>query len=283
MKKSLNTRVSALLIAAASLALAPIVNAQLITLGAGNLIITARGFSADTLITAGGVVKPAPGAFPTTNPGNPPEDTWGIFEIDSIDQGATNKFTDNTTNTVSTQYWGMFYNSSDTGETTVGGVEVFTGVGLKLDIYKVTINDQSDSQFLADANLGPVGGRTSVSTFTGITSGTKVFSAQLDGIMTSTFVLATGNTNASGLFNTTFNNLFDTGGGSLSELAFSLGGVLITNPPASPTPYWDVAFGGPISGTISAVPEPSTYGLMGAFALVGIAAVRRMKRRTVAA
>jgi PEP-CTERM motif len=249
---------------------APSANAQLITLSAGNFTIFANGFSADTLTPA----SPAPGRLATSD--GPLEDTWGIFQITSILSGASPVFTDN----LGTEYWGILYNSHDIATTTVAGVSVFTAQGLKLDVYKRSILDTGDAAWSTVYNQGPtgVGARLGIAGYNGISNvGSLVFSSALTGPMTSTFVAASGGTSATGNLGISFNNLFDTGGLTITDLSFTIGG-LTSNVPAG----WSVKFGGPIDGSVVPVPEPSTYGLIAAGALLGLVAFRRMKVRAQA-
>lgn len=247
--------------------LLPSANAQLISLSAGNFTINANGYSASTIISQ------APGALPSTNPGAPLEDTWGIFQITSILNGALPVFTDN----LGVEYWGMFYNGVDTGSMTVGSTTLFTGVGLKLDIYKVTVGDVGDLAFAGVYNQGTAG-RIDLDSFNGITNaGALVLSSSLVGNMDSAFFGTTQTTSSNGVLDVTFNNMLNVPLSQLSNLTFALAGLTTATPS-----NWTVKFDGPIDGTFSAVPEPSTYGLIGAGALIGLVALRRMKNRAQA-
>jgi hypothetical protein len=147
-----------------------------------------------------------------------------------------------------------------------------------LDIYKVVTPDIADANWDLVSGQGTAG-RTALGQYTGITDvGTKVFSASIDGYLTSTYNTRTNNTNAEGLLNVNSNSLFTFPvGGALSQFNFSLGGN-IDNGPTD----WSVSFGGPIKGDVVPVPEPSTYGLIAAGALLGLVAFRRMKVRASA-
>ncbi|MBC8010855.1 MAG: PEP-CTERM sorting domain-containing protein [Burkholderiales bacterium] len=241
----------------------PSAHAQLITISGGSVQMTANGYSASNLGFG------TPGAKPTTS--GFPESSWGIFQITSIvDGNSTPVFADN----LGTEYWGMYYNTYDSAVIPVGNTTLFTAKDLLLDIYKITTADALNANFIGMANLG-TGQRTSLNTFTGITDvGTLVFKSSLIGDMTSSYTLPSGNTSANGTLNIDFNNLFDTGASSLDELNFALGGTTVPDVAAD----WNVAFGGTIRGDLTPVPEPSTYGLMGVGALVGIVALRRRQR-----
>lgn len=247
-------------------------NAQLITLSAGGFTINANGYTADTIFTQ------APGARQVVpGPAGKLEDTWGIFQITSILSGATTVFADN----AGVEYWGFIYDSYDTGAPgVVGDLQVFTATGLRLDVYKKTVADVGDAAWQTVYNQG-TGGRTGLSTYTGITDGTLVLSTALSGTMTSTFQgtsLANGHTTASGNLGITFNNLLSNPPGTaITNLQFTLGG-LTSNVPAD----WTVKFDGPVSGVVVPVPEPSTYGMIAAGALLGLVAFRRIKVRAQA-
>jgi len=252
-------------------------NAQLISLTAGNFTLHANGYSASTIPPA----THAPGGLTSSSGGT--EDTWGVFQINSIDTltpTLTNVFTEN----LGTEYWGVFYNSVDKSTTSLGGGSyAFTATGLKLDIYKVAVADPNDAAFNAVVNQG-IGARAGISGFNGITNaGSLVLSSELTGgtVMTS-FLTTPNHTSSFGVVSVTTNNMFDIGLGNLSALSFSLAG-LTTQVPKD----WTVKFGGTIDGNVSfaPVPEPSTYGAMAAALLVGAVGLRRRMQRnaTVAA
>jgi len=254
----------------AAIGLFSVANAQLISLNTGNFTIHANGYSASTLPPA----TSAPGSLTATGGGK--EDTWGVFQVNSIDTlspSLKNVFTENK----GTEYWGMFYNSVDQSTTPLGGGSVsFTSTGLKLDIYKLNIADSGDTAFNAVVNQG-IAGRSGLSGFTGITDvGSLVLSSQLaNGTVMTSFFTAPNHTSAFGSLTVTNNGMFDVGMGDLSNLSLSLAG-LTTQVPKD----WTVKFGGPIDGNVSftPVPEPSTYAAMGALLLLGVAAFRRRTR-----
>lgn len=264
-----NVARSATVAGVAAIGLASIANAQLITLNTGNFTIHANGYSSSTLPPA----TSAPGGLTATGGGT--EDTWGVFQVNSIDTlspSLNNVFTENK----GTEYWGMFYNSVDQSTTDLGGGSAsFTSTGLKLDIYKLSLADTNDSAFNAVVNQG-IAGRAGLSGFNGITDvGSLVLSSELtNGTVMTSFFTAPNHTSAFGSLTVTNNGLFDVGMGDLSNLSLSLAG-LTTQVPKD----WTVKFGGPIDGNVSLtpVPEPSTYAAMGAALLFGVVAFRRRR------
>lgn len=251
--------------------LAPSANAQL-ALTSGSFTINAQGFTSDSL--SGNPADFAPGGL-VVGPGGEREDTWGVFQIKSIYDGGLEKFADN----LGTEYWGILYGSYDTGVTPLGGGDFkFTATGLNLSIYKITTADAVDAAFNGVAGQG-IGGRLGLTGYNGITNvgGSLVLTASVAGNMTSFFFGSTGGTSASANLNLGVNTLFSTGGLPLTDLSFTIGGL------TSNVPYgWTDKFLGPIDGSFSAVPEPSTYGLFAAGALLGLVAFRRMKVRAQA-
>lgn len=265
----------------------PTANAQLISITSGNFTIFADGYSSSTIDpNSSSPTVSAPGStLVTRNPGDPvvpagtKEDTWGIFQITSITQGtnpATPVFTDN----LGVEYWGIFYNSYDfnSGLTPFGNVE-FAARGLKLDIYRIPVLDSNDSKW-QNVFTTPSAGfeRIGQSGYQGITDApgaSLALSSTLNGDLGSSFNVVQKTTNATGSLNVGFNSLFG-GPGALGPLTFSLGGNT-----SAPPVGWTVKFGGPIDGAFVAVPEPSTYSLMGVCALAGVIAVRRWKKRAL--
>ena len=175
-------------------------------------------------------------------------------------------FTDN----LGTEYWGLFYNSMDIAPITPGST--FTAEGMKVDIYKIFVNDLNDAAFQS-VYLQGEGGRIGASGYAGITDvgGSLVLAGSAIGKV-ETYVFP--NTNApatSGMLGVTQNSMFDFGPipGDLI-LSFNIAGQ-ITNPVVD----WDVHFVSNIDGTFTPIPEPSTYGLIGALGLLGLVAYRR--------
>jgi len=255
----------------AAVGLTSTANAQLITLKSGNFTLHANGYSSSTLPPG----TSAPGGL--TSSSGAKEDTWGVFQINSIDTltpTLTNVFTEN----LGTEYWGVFYNSVDQSTTPLGGGSYsFTASGLKLDIYKVAVSDADDAAFNAVVNQG-IAGRTSISGFNGITNaGSLVLSSELTSGTTMTSFFTTPNhTAAFGAVTVNTNNMFELGLGDLSALSFSLAGLTSQVPKD-----WTVKFGGTIDGNVSfaPVPEASTYGVMAAGLLIGLVGFRRRMQR----
>lgn len=237
--------------------------AQLIGLNFGNFTINANGYSAST------ITSQAPGALPTT--AGPLEDSWGIFQVTSVLNGAVPTFTDNG----GSEYWGMYYNSYDTAATPLGsGNLAFTSLGLKLDIFKVNVLDAGDSLFATVYNQGTAG-RISANQYNGISNaGTLVLSSVLSGTMQSFYVASNGSTFATGNLDVTYNNMFGTNGGNLGPLSFALSGLTSAVPS-----NWTVKYDGPIAGAVfTPVPEASTYGIMAGAMITGVVALRRRQR-----
>lgn len=267
--------VAATLALAAAVGFTSAANAQLITLSLGTFTIQADGFSSSNLSGT----STAPGS---NAPGSSFEDSWGIFQITSILNGADTVYTSNT----GIEYWGVYYGSFDTA---VAGplfnTFLFESEGLQLDIYKVDIADAGDTYWQTVYQQG-IAGRIDTDEFKGITGGATgnaaldaaskslVFQSELIDKMTSSFNTSNGNTNAEGSLAVTYNNLFDIDGGNFNELVFSLGGTTRSVPSG-----WTVKFGGPIEGSFTPVPEPSTYGMIGAGALLGLVVLRRRAQK----
>jgi|GEM_PF-5838730 len=263
------TRVSAVLTGLLAFAgLSQIANAQLITIEAGKYTINAQGYSASVLTTDPD--DHSPGGMTSSIGGT--EDTWGIFQVTSILDGSTVDYTSNT----DYELWGIFYNSVDQNSAAFGDQILFEAEGLKLDIYRVNVVDAGDTFWQGVFNQG-IGGRTAIDGYTGITDvGSLVFQSALVGSMDSKYNTNTFSTDAEGKLSVSgVNTLFDI---EPTDLTFALAGTT-TQVPSD----WTVEFGGPIIGLTNAVPEPSTYGLMGAGALLGLVALRRRSRKSAKA
>jgi hypothetical protein len=259
-----NTKKFAGVILGALLAFGSTANAQLISISSGKYTINAQGYSASVLTT--NPADFAPGGLIASS--GQREDTWGIFQITSILDGAVVDYTSNSTY----ELWGMFYNSVDQNAATFGNQVLFEAQGLKLDIYRRNVVDTGDLVWQSVFNQG-IGGRIDIDSYTGITDvGTLVFSTALTGTMDSDFNTSTFTTNAEGnLAGAGVNTLFDI---NSIDLTFALAGTT-TQVPSN----WTVEFGGPIIGLVNPVPEPSTYGLMAAGALLGVALYRRRSQK----
>ncbi|MEO6568312.1 MAG: PEP-CTERM sorting domain-containing protein, partial [Opitutaceae bacterium] len=122
--------------------------------------------------------------------------------------------------------------------------------------------------------------RIGTSGYDGITNagGSLVLHASAIGTTDGIYNAAFNTTFNTGLLGVTLNNLFAVPPGNiLTPLTYALSGVT-ANVPAN----WSVSFAGPITGNVVPVPEPSTYGLIAAGALLGLVAFRRMKARAQA-
>jgi len=277
--KKLNKSGFAGITAAAVLAvvgLASTANAQLINLAFGDFTISANGYSATALPTNGFTT---PGAVGT-------EDTWGIFQINNITQGSGVGSTIYTSNQLAPnpyQYYGVFYGSQDSGTSfdALTNTTNFLSSGLHLDIWALNVNDVGDAYWTTVFNQGTgAGGRIGTSGYDLITNvgGSLVLSAAAIGNTTGAYHHSNGTTFNNGDLAVTLNNLFTIPAGNiLGPLTYALSGVT-TNVPSD----WSVSFGGPITGSVIPVPEPSTYGLVAAGALLGVVAFRRMKVRAQA-
>jgi len=286
--KKLNQSGFAGITAAAVLAvvgLASTANAQLINLAFGDFTISANGYSATALPTNGFTT---PGAIGS-------EDTWGIFQINNITQGSGVGSTIYTSNQLAPnpyQYYGVFYGSQDSATSfdVLTNTTNFLSSGLHLDIWALNVNDVGDAYWTTVFNQGAgaldvtaagiAAARIGTSGYDRITNvgGSLVLSAEAIGNTTGAYHHSNGTTFNNGDLNVTLNNLFTIPSGNiLGPLTYALSGVT-TNVPSN----WSVSFGGPITGSVIPVPEPSTYGLVAAGALLGVVAFRRMKVRAQA-
>ncbi|MGC4071065.1 MAG: PEP-CTERM sorting domain-containing protein [Nibricoccus sp.] len=246
--------------------LSQVANAQLFSISSGKYTINTQGYAASTLTA--NLSDSAPGGLTASGGGT--EDTWGIFQITSILDGATVKYTNNT----GYELWGMFYNSVDQSVATFGNQILFDATGLKIDIYRVNVLDTGDTAWQGVFTQG-IAGRIDIDSYTGITDvGTLLFQTGIVGNLDSSYNTNSATTNAEGnLALNGVNTLFNL---SSIDLSFSLGGTTTLVPST-----WTGEFGGPIVGLVenTPVPEPSTYGLMAAGALVGIIALRRRSQK----
>jgi len=285
MKKLTNSGFAGIAAAAllAAGALVPSANAQVALLSTGDYTIYVDGYTADNFYGADG--KPATGAPGAVNLGAAAvggidsfEDTWGIFQITKITQVGSllNKYTEG--GPENKQYWGVLYGSYDTGFdiTPQGNLEA-TSLGLKIDIYQRNVGDFGDVAWIPVAQQG-VGGRIGANGYTGISDlGTKVLSASLSGSMESFFSPDDGASHAFGNLSVAPGQTLLTGLSSpVTTLHFDIGGLT-----SQVRADWDLKVTGVVDSIVP-VPEPSTYGLISAGALLGLVAYRRMKVRASA-
>jgi hypothetical protein len=291
----MNTKLKTILAAAtlAAIGFLPSANAQiLLTSGDVTFSLTFRsegttpaGQARNGKVNpAAPVTNPAFVQYPGDVPGNRTEDTWGIFEVNSIVQGLSTKFDPAMSGY---RLFGLFYGSVDQSQTalipvTTGGVTVyqqtFTSQGLRLDIYRTPLG----TPFTNEIALGSAG-HTALNQFTGITDvGNPLFlSAALNGnlVSTTTYNDPAGfdlrNSTSSGVLNTTYTNpalITFNPGTTLTTFDFSVESQITTN-----SADFILAGTSSVIGTVSAVPEPSTYALFGVVALMGLVAVRRIR------
>lgn len=269
----------------AAVGIASTASAQImVPAGAKELNFDVTGYASGT--TTLNLADQAPGT-----PVGSGEDSWGIFQVTSIVASAPTNvlFSDSGTD----QYWGIYYGGHDTSVTDLAGDGTairYRGVGLTLDIYKITGSsaaafDNVFSQGIKgrDINNNGTYELSEIDEYLGISNvGTKVYTAtsinQYTSLVTFTdlgdfITLALGNLNQD------FNNLYT--GFTPDRINFRFTGADTIAGAAGGG--WTAAIGGDV--TLTPVPEPSTYGLMAAGALVGFVAIRRrmQKKATIAA
>ncbi|PAW65999.1 MAG: hypothetical protein B9S34_09105 [Opitutia bacterium Tous-C1TDCM] len=225
-----------------------------------------------------------------------PEDSWGIARIISItDLDGGIVWSEAGKNQQITTF---FYGEKDFYVNQLAnGFQQIHGVGLRVDLY---LQDKTDPGYTAyDPLLGSLG-RTGPSTYTSVTDGSLILSTvsaagfindagTLGGLATEfisvfnassggtaqAYLSVTGGTEAA-RFNTNFySSTFIPG--ATADLFSQFTTVISTS-----ASDWLVRSNDPVTGNFVPVPEPSTYGMAAAAALVGVVVLRRRARQSAA-
>jgi PEP-CTERM motif len=229
------------------------------------------------------------------------EDSWGIFRVVTITDLAGSVVWSETGKNA--QITGLFYGEQDFYlNQLANGFQEIDGAGLHVDLYFQSKSDPAYTQY--NPLLGS-GGRLAQDAYTTVTDGARFLSTvstpgfihdngTLGGTATEfasifninsggtgqTYLSVTGGTQAA-QFNT---NSFDSPfiAGATADLFAQFTTTL--NDPA--VADWLVRSNDPITGQLTIgttpVPEPSTYGLMGAGLLAGVVVLRRRRQKRVA-
>jgi hypothetical protein len=265
---------------------------------------TAAGFGQNgtgTQTVAGGITTlngiphtDATGAMPAGG-----EDSWGIAKVEGIFDTAGGRIWSQ--DVKGQELTVMFYGAQDFYVQQVeNGYQEINSTGLHVDMYLQTVGGPG---YTAYNPLLGAGGRLTQSTYTTVTDGTMILST----VSTGGFMFPNG---TFGGLATEFRTNFNAGSGGLGEAYLNITGgtmasvfdtdsitspvSLATNPglradlfaqfttSLTPVSDWLVSSQDPVTGLMVPIPEPSTYGLIAAGALIGIVALRRMKKRAQA-
>jgi hypothetical protein len=246
-----------------------------------------------------------PGQIAPTNPAGLTglaEDSWGIARLSTIE--------DFSSNTIWSQIGTgqevtvIFYGSQDFFLSKDGTQQVTSSYGLHIDLYLQTVGSPGYTAY--NPSLGSAG-RTSQSTYNTVTDGTLLLSTvstagflYAPGVeggtateFTSTFapgvngkgsayLNVTGGTMASQFNTNSIQSVFNPGLFADLRVEFTTQPNSGPGSVGNPTGDWLVRSNDPVTAFIVPVPEPSTYGLVAAGALLGLVAFRRMKARSQA-
>jgi hypothetical protein len=222
------------------------------------------------------------------------EDSWGIAHILTI--------TDNAGSVVwseaakNQQLTIMFYGEQDYYVNQLAnGFQEIDGTGLHVDLY---LQSKTDPTYTAYSPLAGSAGRTGASSYTTVTDGTKILSTvAVGGFIHDAGVLGGLDTAFASNFNASSGGhgqaFLDVTGGTMAAqfntnsitsdfvpgLTADLFAQFTTTVNVNPTiADWLVSSNDPVQGVFTAVPEPSTYGLIGAGLLAGVIALRRRRQ-----
>ncbi|HEX2852055.1 MAG TPA: PEP-CTERM sorting domain-containing protein [Opitutaceae bacterium] len=266
---------------------------------------TAAGFGQNgtgTQTVAGGTatLNGLPRAEATGDNPNGGEDSWGIAKVEGIFDSSGGRIWSQ--DVKGQELTVMFYGAQDFYVQQVeNGYQEINSAGLHVDLYLQSVGGPGYTAY--NPLLGS-GGRTGTNSYTTVTDGTMILST----VSTAGFMFNNGTFGGQA---TEFRTNFNAGSGGLGEAYLNVTGgsmasVFNTNSVTSPVSLannpalradlfaqfttdltsvsdWLVSSQDPVRGNlITAVPEPSTYGLIAAGALAGIVALRRMKKRAQA-